>query len=97
VTKPLWREVELQSATVKKLWHQWVRLKLKDGLLTHTGKMLYGSPDRLQIIVPRSHWSEVIHVTHAGLTGGHLGCSKTENQLARNRMECTSCHGAMEV
>ena len=79
-TQPPWKDVELQSATVKSLWHEYERLSLRDGILCRKWTTLHG-PIRWQIVLPEVYRSEFIHQVHSGMTGGHLGRAKTEDQL----------------
>ena len=81
--KPSWADVELQSSTVKCLWHEWDRLRVIDGVLHRKWISVDGSPDFMQIVLPRSHREQCIMLAHTGMTGGHLGRSKTEEQVKR--------------
>ena len=81
--KPPWKAVELQSAEVKALWHEWERLCFKNDVLFRVWKMHDGTEDRYQIIMPKIYRSQMISMVHTGMTGGHLGRSKTEEQLRR--------------
>jgi len=79
--KPEWRKVELQSASVKSLWHEWERLGLQDGLLCRKWTPVYGSDVKWQIVLPAVYMDEFMRTVHTGMTGGHLGRSKTEDQV----------------
>lgn len=81
VTKPEWRVVELQSAEVKTLWHEWERLTIVRGILYRRWTSLQEATDHLQIVMPREYRTEVIQLAHTGMTGGHLGRTKTEEQV----------------
>ena len=81
--KPDWKIVELQSAVVKSLWQEWSRLDLKNGILCRKWTPLYGGTENWQIILPRSYRKDFIRMTHVGMTGGHLGRSKTQDQVSR--------------
>jgi len=80
--KPSWSAVELQSET-KTLWNEWQRLVIKDNVLCRK----WISPDGLrtlhQIVIPYCLRGEFIQLVHSGATGGHLGRSKTEDQIRR--------------
>ena len=81
--KPTWKDVEFQSADVKSLWAEWERLSTKNGVLCRRWTQLHPGPVRWQIIVPRIYRKEFIRLAHPGITGGHLGRSKTEEQVKR--------------
>jgi len=82
-TKPVWKDVELQSSEVKALWHEWNRLEIVDGVLHRRWTAIDESPDVMQIVMPKSHRPDCIVMAHTGMTGGHLGRSKTEEQVRR--------------
>ena len=81
--KPPWSSVELQSSETKTLWNEWQRLVIKDNVLCRK----WISPDGLrtvfQVVMPYCLRSEFIQLVHSGATGGHLGRSKTEDQVRR--------------
>jgi len=80
-TRPQWKVVELQSADVKSLWYEWERLVVKDNVLYRKWTSIYGTSDRLQIVLPHQYRPEFIRLVHTGMTGGHLGRTKTEEQV----------------
>ena len=78
--KPAWKDIELQSADVKSLYAEWPRLAFRSGLLCRkwtelTGRIVW------QIVLPRPHRTEFVKIVHSGMTGGHLGRHKTEEQV----------------
>jgi len=78
--KPAWKDVELQSADVKSLYTEWPLLAFRSGLLCRqwtelTGRIVW------QIVLPRPHRAEFVKIVHSGMTGGHLGRHKTEEQV----------------
>jgi len=79
-TKPVWKEVELQSEDVKNIWMEWDRLSLRDGLLCRKRVELNGNVV-WQVLLPPSYRAEFIQTVHFGITGGHLGRHKTEHQV----------------
>ena len=82
--KPDWKDVELLSVTSKTLWHEWDRLSLRDGLLYRKWTPVCGAADIIwQIVLPEVYRADFIRATHTGMTGGHLGRSKTEEQVRR--------------
>ena len=81
--KPAWKVVEGQSAAVKTLWHEFCRLEFHGEVLCRRWTPVYGPNVTLQVIIPRKLRDDFIRLVHSGLTGGHLGRSKTEHQLQR--------------
>jgi len=80
-TKPEWRDVELGSSDTKSLWNEWERLELRNRVLCRKWTSLDGTNDRLQVVLPRRYRSSFIKTVHTGITGGHMGRSKTEEQV----------------
>ena len=81
--KPGWKEVELQSTAVKSIWHEWERLAFKGQILCRKWMPIQGTTVVWQVILPRKFRTEFIRLAHTGMTGGHLGRSKTEEQVKR--------------
>ena len=79
--KPDWKEVELYSSEVKSLWNEWGRLSLRDGVLCRRWTPICGTGDKWQIVLPKVYRSDFVKLVHTGMTGGHLGRSKTEEQV----------------
>ena len=79
--KPAWKDVELQSTDLKSLWNEWERLELRDDVLCRKWLSTNGMRDRWQVILPRIYRTDFIRLVHSGMTGGHLGRSKTEEQV----------------
>jgi len=81
--KPSWDDIALHSETTKALWQQWDRLTVCDGMLYRK----FESPDGLsvsrQLVVPAEDRFKFIKMAHEGLTGGHLGRRRTEDQVRR--------------
>jgi len=78
--KPVWKDVELQSADVKSLYAEWPRLAFRSGFLCRkwtelTGRIVW------RIVLLRPHRAEFVKIVHSGMTGGHLGRHKTEEQV----------------
>ena len=81
--RPQWRTVELQSNAVKSLWYEWNRLVFRNGVLCRKWTDEGGRPDVWQIVLPQCYRMEFVATVHAGMTGGHLGRAKTEDQIRR--------------
>ena len=80
-TKPEWKDVERKPSDTKSLWNEWERLELRSGVLCRKWTSLDGTPDKLQVVLPREYRSSFIKLVHTGMTGGHMGRSKTEEQV----------------
>jgi len=79
--KPPWKEVELQSSAVKSLWTEWERLEIRGGVLKRKWVSTDGLQTRWQIILPVKFRKEFIKLIHSGMSNGHLGRAKTEEQI----------------
>jgi len=83
-TKPTWKDIEGKSADTKTLWMEWDRLQLKNGVLCRKWSSIDRSmPDICQVVLPRPYRADLITKVHSGVTGGHLGRRKTEEQVRR--------------
>jgi transposase InsO family protein len=78
-----WEDVVGLSQITKVYWRQWERLKIDNGLLYRRWDSLDGTHHHYQLIPPKSYRNELIQEAHTGITGGHLGIKKTEDQLQR--------------
>ena len=81
--KPTWDSVELQSADVKSICHEWDRLSLRDGVLCRKWTGLHDSEIIWQIIMPRDCRETFISFVHSAVNGGHMGRAKTQLQVQR--------------
>ncbi len=79
--KPGWDEVAAWSATAKALWQQWDRLEVRNGVLFRRFEFLDCRPSVLQVIVPYKLRRQVFKAVHGGMTGGHMGRTRTMQQL----------------
>ena len=75
--QPGWEDVALKSSDTKTLWHMWPRLYLHDGVLRRRFVMIDGENDISQIVLPKVYREEFFRLAHGGMTGGHLGLTKT--------------------
>jgi Integrase zinc binding domain/Integrase core domain len=81
--RPDWGAVSALPDEVRTLWAQWDTLTVKEGILyrrfcTPTGETKY-----LQLIVPDSLRRDFVQRAHGGLTGGHFGIRRTQDQVQR--------------
>jgi len=81
--RPNWKIVALWSLPEKAYWHQWDRLSMRDGVLCRRWEYVDKRPCNWQVVLPKTYRADFIHLSHTGMTGGHLGRSRTENQVQR--------------
>ena len=81
--RPTWEEVALQTGKTKVLWGQWPRLKLKDKVMCRRWEAAVGDEIRWQVVMPGTLRKAFVKQVHGGITGGHLGRDKTEEQVVR--------------
>ena len=81
--KPTFAEMALHSAHTKALWHQWPRLTLREGVLHRVWCSADRKETTYQLIVPALYRAEFLRIAHTGITGGHLGRTRTEDQVRR--------------
>ena len=72
-----------QSLTVRRLIQLWPRLLISNGTLCRKYEDLGSKQEWTQLVVPQSLREEVMEELHAGIMGGHVGESKTLQQVKR--------------
>ena len=70
-----------QSLQVRQLMQLWLRKLVVDGILRRRYEDLETKQEWKQLVVPQSLQEEVIEELHTGVMGGHIGESKTLQQL----------------
>jgi len=81
--KPPWNHVASCSEAMKILWNQWERLILREDVLYRKYYNVRGEVECYQLVVPFNQRSKFIELAHSGVTGGHLGRRRTEDQVRR--------------
>jgi len=81
--KPPWNDVAGCSEAVKILWNQWERLVLREEVLYRKYYDVHGEVQFFQLVVPYAQRNKFIELAHSGITGGHLGRRRTEDQVRR--------------
>ena len=81
--KPHLDEVLSESETTKKLWNEWERLEVFEGLIYRRKDGRPGENEVLQLLVPKQLVTEAIRESHEGMTGGHFGVKRTTDQVKR--------------
>jgi len=71
------------SENAKRLYNEWERLHVHDGLVYRWRNGKPGEQPVLQLLVPRSHVQEVLCSCHGGHTGGHFDIKGTLDQVQR--------------
>jgi predicted aspartyl protease len=64
-------------------WAQWSSLTVQNGVLYRKFSTAAGETKFLQLIVPHVLREKFIEVAHEGLTGGHFGTKRTQDQVQR--------------
>jgi len=90
--RPEWKDVALWSLPEKVYWQQWDRLAIHDQVLCRRFESADGHEHTWQVILPQLYRDECIRLAHTGMTGGHLGRSRTEAQVQRRAYWC-GCRG----
>ena len=75
---------------MKAYWSQWDSLLLRDELLKRVIKSSDWAEDRLQLVIPGNRRAEVMKEVHDGVTGGHMGVTRTVVKL-RERYDWVNC------
>ena len=77
-----------ESESAKRLYNQWERLKVREGLVRRTVEENPGEQPYSQLLVPRQSVQDVLRSCHEGMTGGHFGIRRTLDQVKR-RFYCS--------
>ena len=81
--KPPPNQTSLWSEATKILLNAWPRLKLIDEILYRRWEDPDGVRISWQLVVPDKYRQEAFERAHTGMTGGHLGLTKTQDQICR--------------
>ena len=79
--RPQWDMVSQASSALKTIWRSWDRLKIEGGLLYRQFIDEEKNTDLLQLLVPKSLRSDVLHNFHDIPSAGHLGAEKTLSRI----------------
>ena len=79
-----------ESANAKRLYNQWERLEVREGLVRRRVDGKPGEQPYSQLLVPRCSVQDVLRSCHEGMTGGHFGIRRTLEQVKRR---FTGLHG----
>jgi len=80
-TRPSWNVVADQSSDVKTLFNEWERLVIVEGILLRKWTSITSATNRRQVVMPEKYRREFVKLAHSGATGGHLGKTKTQDQV----------------
>jgi hypothetical protein len=81
--KPVYKDIALWPEGAKILVNDWYRLSIRDGLLHRRFEDPEGIRIMWQLVIPEQYRQTVMEQAHGGMTGGHLGRAKTEDQISR--------------
>jgi transposase InsO family protein len=79
--QPPWEAVATKSSPVKTLWHMWNRLVIQEGVLRRRFEDIKEGSNIWQIVIPKVYRAELMEIAHGGMSGGHLGLSKTQASI----------------
>ena len=68
---------------------QWKSLTLRDGMLECHWESADRKKKTAQIVIPHSKVKEVLAVMHGGISGGHLGLTKSSIRSGNSTIGCT--------
>ena len=72
-----------RSESAKRLYNQWERLEVQEGLVRRRIEGKPGEKPYSQLLVPRQSVQDVLHRCHKGMTAGHFGISRTLDKVKR--------------
>jgi len=72
-----------ESESTKRLWSQWYRLRIENGVLCRVFEDRQRNTTVYQAIVPYALRDAAVRSCHVGMAGGHLGAKKTLDQVQR--------------
>ena len=72
-----------ESESAKRLYNQWERLEVREGLVRRRVEAKPGEQPYSQLLVPRRSVQDVLRSCHEGMTGGHFGIRRTLGQVKR--------------
>jgi Integrase zinc binding domain len=81
--RPDWNTVSGQSEEVRSYWAQWNSLVMSEGVIYLRFYAPDGNTRFLQLIVPASLRQEFVRQAHGGVTGGHFGIRRSQDQVMR--------------
>ena len=76
-------DIVSESEQTKRLWSQWHRLEVRNGLVYRKLPAKRGSTPSMQLLAPIAIRQDLIQKSHSGMCGGHLGTRKTMDQVQR--------------
>jgi hypothetical protein len=81
--RPDWNAVAGKSDETRSYWAQWASLTVENGVLYRKFQSGERETLYLQLIVPENLRHEFVRQSHGGLTGGHFGIRRTQDQVCR--------------
>ena len=81
--KPEWSEVQGLDETTKTLWNAWEETTMKNNVLYRKTVDKLEMNSSWQMIAPVALRLKIVELSHQGMTGGHLGITRTKEQVRR--------------
>ena len=81
--KPEWSEVQGLDDTTKTLWNVREETTMKNNILYRQSTDKLKMTNSWQMIAPLVLRLKILELSHQGMTGGHLGITKTKEQVRR--------------
>lgn len=83
--RPLRSDSAMHGASIQliRLWSQWKRLRLVDGVLYRVYHPEHSNIPHLQFVVPQSLQPQMLKSVHADVSGSHLGMERTLDTLRK--------------
>ena len=79
--RPTSQEMTTKSPAARQYWLLWDSLEIHNDVLFKRFVKRDGTGEYLQLIVPQSLKSEILHQMHDSVVSGHLGCKKTKAKV----------------
>jgi hypothetical protein len=81
--RPDWSAVAGKSYEIRSYWAQWASLTVENGVLYRRFQSGERGALYLQLIVPENLRHKFVRQFHGGLSGGHFGIRRTQDQVYR--------------
>ena len=81
--KPKWSELEGVTEYSKILWSMWDEFRLVNNVLYREAVSPVTREKEMRLVVPRALQLKMFNLVHGGITGGHMGVTRTRDQIRR--------------
>ena len=76
--QPEWKDIRGTSDVTKTLWNMWPEIRMKDKILYRRNVKSDVMTETWQMIVPVPLRLQIVDSSHTGMTGGHMGATRTK-------------------